>query len=70
MTSAVDLAASILGSLAQREVPLGVRTTYRVGGAARLLVEARSLDDLSLVHRAHVESELPVLLVGRGSNLL
>jgi UDP-N-acetylmuramate dehydrogenase len=70
VNSAVDLAASILGSLAQREVPLGVRTTYRVGGAARLLVEARSLDDLRLVHRAHVESELPVLLVGRGSNLL
>ena len=70
MNSAVDLAASILGSLAQREAPLGVRTTYRVGGAARLLVEVRSLDDLHLVHRAHVESELPVLPVGRGSNLL
>jgi UDP-N-acetylmuramate dehydrogenase len=67
---AVDLAASILGALAQREVPLGVRTTYRVGGAARLLVEARSLGDLRLVHRAHVESKLPVLPVGRGSNLL
>jgi UDP-N-acetylmuramate dehydrogenase len=70
VTSAVDVAASILGSLAQREVPLGARTTYRVGGAARLLVEARSLDDLRLVHRAHVESGLPVLPVGRGSNLL
>ena len=70
MTSAVDLAASILGSRAQREVPLGVRTTYRVGGAARLLVEARSIDDLRLAHRAHVECGLPVLLVGRGSNLL
>ncbi len=70
MNSAVDLAASILGSLAQREAPLGVRTTYRVGGAARLLVRARSLDDLRLVHRAHLESRLPVLPVGRGSNLL
>jgi UDP-N-acetylmuramate dehydrogenase len=70
VNSAVDVAASILGSRAQREVPLGVRTTYRVGGAARLLVEARSLDDLRLVHRAHLESGLPVLPVGRGSNLL
>jgi UDP-N-acetylmuramate dehydrogenase len=67
---AVDLAASILGPLAQREVPLGVRTTYRVGGAARLFVEARSLHDLRLVHRAHLESKLAVLPVGRGSNLL
>jgi UDP-N-acetylmuramate dehydrogenase len=70
VNSAIDLAASIVGSLAQRDVPLGVRTTYRVGGAARLLVEARSLDDLRLVHRAHLESGLPVLPVGRGSNLL
>ena len=70
MTSALDHAARILGSLAQREAPLGTRTTYRVGGPARIVVEARSLDDLRLVHLAHVESGLPVLPVGRGSNLL
>jgi UDP-N-acetylmuramate dehydrogenase len=70
VTSPVDHAAAVLGPLAQHEVPLGPRTTYRVGGAARLLVEARSIYDLRLVHRAHIESGLPVLPVGRGSNLL
>jgi UDP-N-acetylmuramate dehydrogenase len=45
-------------------------TTYRVGGNAALFVEASSLDDLLLAGRAVVVSGLPVLVVGRGSNLL
>ena len=70
MTSPVERAAAVLGLLAKRDEPLGARTTYRVGGTASLLVHARSLDDLRLVHQAHLESGLPVLPVGRGSNLL
>jgi UDP-N-acetylmuramate dehydrogenase len=45
-------------------------TTYRVGGAAALLVEARDDDDLAAVAQARRASSLPVLVVGRGSNLL
>jgi UDP-N-acetylmuramate dehydrogenase len=45
-------------------------TTYRVGGAAALFVRARSLDDLRAVAAARAASGLPVLVVGRGSNLL
>ena len=44
-------------------------TTYRVGGPAALFVRARSLDDLARGGRASA-SGLPVLVVGRGSNLL
>jgi UDP-N-acetylmuramate dehydrogenase len=67
---AVDRAAAELGRLAARDVPLGPMTTYRVGGSAALLVRAETVDDLALVHRAVVASGLPVLIVGRGSNLL
>jgi UDP-N-acetylmuramate dehydrogenase len=70
VTTALDTACAVLGSLAQREAPLGIRTTYRVGGAARVLVEAQSVDHLRLVHQAQRASGLPVLTVGRGSNLL
>lgn len=67
---AVERAAEVLGGRAQLSAPLGARTTYRVGGPAAVLVEARSLDDLGAVAAAHRASGLPVLAVGRGSNLL
>lgn len=74
-TTAVDPAsvahaARLLGSLATRDVPVGPLTTYRVGGAAALFVEAASVDDLRAVGRAAVATGLPVLVLGRGSNLL
>lgn len=69
-TAAVDEAAAILGDLARRHAPLGALTTYRVGGPAALLVEARAEADLESVHRAVAASSLPVLVVGKGSNLL
>jgi UDP-N-acetylmuramate dehydrogenase len=66
----VDIAAAVLGERARRDAPLGALTTYRVGGRAALLVEARDEDDLAAVARARRASGLPVLVVGRGSNLL
>jgi UDP-N-acetylmuramate dehydrogenase len=70
VSTAVDVAARLLGDLAQRDVPLGPRTTYRVGGAARLFVELRTDADLAQVAGAVAASEVPVLVVGKGSNLL
>ncbi len=67
---AVAVAADALGPRAVRDVPLGPMTTYRVGGAAALFVRARSRDDLLAVAAARRASGLPVLVVGRGSNLL
>jgi UDP-N-acetylmuramate dehydrogenase len=60
----------ILGDIAARNVPLGPMTTYRVGGPAMALVEAQSLDDLERVQQAVAGSDVPILAVGRGSNLL
>ena len=59
-----------LGGLARVDVPLGPLTTYRVGGPAAIFVEAATVADLLLVARAVQASGLPVLVVGRGSNLL
>jgi UDP-N-acetylmuramate dehydrogenase len=69
-SAAVERAASELGDIGRRDVPLGPLTTYRVGGPAALTVHAACADDLVAVHRAVVASDLPVLVVGRGSNLL
>ncbi len=68
--SAIEEAAAVLGPRARRQVPLGPFTTYRVGGPAALLMEVRSQSDLELTRRAVTVSGVPVLVVGRGSNLL
>jgi UDP-N-acetylmuramate dehydrogenase len=67
---ALDRAAGLLGGLARRDVPLGPLTTYRVGGAAALFVQARSVDDVVATARAVAATGLPTLVVGKGSNLL
>lgn len=67
---AVDRAVAVLGDLAERDVPIGPMTTYRVGGAADVFVRAQSVADLQKVSAACAASGLPVLVVGRGSNLL
>ncbi|MGH8875702.1 MAG: FAD-binding protein, partial [Acidimicrobiia bacterium] len=56
--------------LARQHVPLAPLTTYKLGGPARLLVEAGSEEDLHRVGRAIAEEPLPVLVLGRGSNVL
>lgn len=50
--------------------PIGPRTTYRVGGAARLLLEALDEADLVAARDAVTASGAAVLVVGKGSNLL
>ncbi|MGQ0520587.1 MAG: UDP-N-acetylmuramate dehydrogenase [Actinomycetota bacterium] len=67
---AIEAAAGVLGHRGIRGVSLGALTTYRVGGPAALLLEAGSEDDLALARAAVVASGVPVLVVGRGSNLL
>jgi UDP-N-acetylmuramate dehydrogenase len=68
--SAIETAAAVLGDRARRDVPLGPFTTYGVGGPAALLLEDCGPEDLALAGRAVAAGELPVLVVGRGSNLL
>lgn len=59
-----------LAGLVRSEVPLGPLTTYRVGGSARRFVCIESEDHLDRVAAAVAASQIPVLVVGKGSNLL
>jgi UDP-N-acetylmuramate dehydrogenase len=68
--TAVDDAAALLGPLARRDVALGPLTTYRVGGAAAVAITPRDEDDLQRAADAVLRTRVPVLVVGRGSNLL
>ena len=68
--SALSRASDLLAGRAARDVPLGARTTYRVGGAASLFLEASTEDDLAEARAAVVETGVPVLVIGRGSNML
>ena len=68
--AAVEVAAAVLGARAQRDVPVGPLTTYRVGGAAALFFCAESVDDLRLVAAAVAASAVPTVVLGRGSNTL
>jgi UDP-N-acetylmuramate dehydrogenase len=63
-------AAAVLGDRAQRHVALGPLTTYGVGGPAALFLGNCGPDDLALARRAVAASGVPVLVLGRGSNLL
>ena len=68
-----DDLAGVVTALADRgrpSAPLGPRTTYRVGGRAAVLVEAADVEDLRAVASAVAGTEVPVLVVGKGSNLL
>ena len=69
-SEAVRAAAAVLGDLAQFDVPIGPLTTYRVGGPAALFVRIGHVDDLAVLASAVHASGLPVLVLGRGSNLL
>jgi len=66
----VAAAAAELGPLAELDVPIGPMTTYRVGGSADVLVRLRSTDDIRSVAKARRASGLPLLVIGRGSNML
>lgn len=68
--AATRAALGVLGELGVADLPLGPLTTYRVGGPAAVGCRARSLADLGKVAAAVAVSGLPVLVVGRGSNLL
>jgi UDP-N-acetylmuramate dehydrogenase len=67
-------AAAILreacGERVRADVPMAPLTTFRVGGPAGLYLEPESEDDLAAAGRAIVEAGIPVVVLGRGSNVL
>lgn len=69
-SEALREAAEHLGPLAKHNVSIGPLTTYRVGGPARLFVRVDDDDVLARVVDAVKRTAVPVLVVGKGSNLL
>lgn len=81
----LDDLAHQLGRIARRRVPLAPLCTYKVGGAAELFVTIDHAEQLEAVARALAaveagppsgdgrpgpDGQVPVLVIGRGSNLL
>ena len=67
MTARQDLAAA--GKLLEN-VSLAPLTTYRFGGPARYLVEADTEQDLIAAAALATSEHLPVVVLGRGSNMV
>jgi UDP-N-acetylmuramate dehydrogenase len=66
----LELVARRLDGVARRDVALSSFTTYRVGGAAALFVDAHDVGILGRVGEALDGTDVAVLVVGKGSNLL
>ncbi len=71
-----DTAAALLrgvvtpATLVKREESLAAKTTMRLGGAARLYAEPASIADLQALVKTAKVAALPVVILGRGSNLV
>ena len=59
-----------LAAFATGDVPLASHTSYKLGGPAAVFAVPRSIDELLEVADVLRATALPVLVVGRGSNLL
>jgi len=72
--NAVDQAFETLSSRAhgrvERDIPIGPMTSYGLGGPAAVFCEAAAQADLEALSLARSSSGLPILMLGRGSNML
>ena len=66
----LQLATQLFGKRARSDVSLAQYTTYRVGGNAALHVHVESIDDLEAISAVLAQVDLPLLVIGRGSNML
>ena len=66
----VDRTAAALGCSCRAEEPLAPRTTFQIGGPADRLITVETRAQLEGLLPVLAEEDIPVLLLGRGSNLL
>ena len=50
--------------------PMSAHTTFKIGGAADILITVRTIDELQTAVNACKASDIPVMILGNGSNLL
>jgi UDP-N-acetylmuramate dehydrogenase len=63
-------ARAIAADRVRRDVPLAPLTTFKVGGPADWLIEVRSESELAAIVAAARDCQVPVTLLGGGSNVL
>lgn len=68
--SAIDDLVALGGARVSEHGPFGSRTTYRVGGSARVVVTIATAADLDELGPLIAATELPIVCLGNGSNLL
>lgn len=64
------LAALVAEGVLTEDVPLAPLTTYRFGGAARYFLDAGAEDDLLRLAQVLRDDPVPVVALGRGSNVV
>ena len=74
MNEAIAEARTILraacGDRVREDVAMAPLTTFRIGGRASLFLEPDAMGDLHAVARAVARSEIPIAILGKGSNVL
>lgn len=66
----IEQKAEGLGCRCLRQEPMSLHTTFRIGGPADLFVTVENLRQLREIAAACREQEVPIQLLGNGSNLL
>ncbi len=67
---AEELQSRLTATVLRQDEPLAKKTTLRVGGPADLYAEPSSEEDLACIVQFCREHHLPLMFLGRGSNLL
>lgn len=70
LAEAERILRAAVGDRVRSRFPLATLTSFRIGGPAALYLEAESVEDLAAIGRAVRETEVPFLVIGKGSNLL
>jgi UDP-N-acetylmuramate dehydrogenase len=74
MTGPLARAEAILreasGDRVRVDLPIAPLTSFRIGGPAALFLEPETEDDLAAAGRAIVQTDVPFVVIGKGSNLL
>ncbi len=68
--SASPFSGGELAAVVQEEVPLAPKTWYGIGGSARFFARPDSLEQLAALYRSAKRAGVPVLVLGRGANVL
>jgi UDP-N-acetylmuramate dehydrogenase len=70
LAAATGILREAVGARLRTGVTIAPLTTFRLGGPAALYLEPDSVEDLRAVARAVRETGLPVVILGKGSNVL